>query len=35
LLKYGADPHARNNQGKTPVQMAQAKGHDHIVKLLS
>ncbi len=35
LLEYGADPQVRSDNGKTPAEMAQAKGHDEIVKLLT
>ncbi len=34
LLDHGADPKLRNNDGKTAADMARAKGHDEIVKLL-
>jgi ankyrin repeat protein len=35
LLQHRADPQARNNDGKTPADMAAAKGHEEILKLLS
>jgi ankyrin repeat protein len=35
LLQHGAHPLARNDDGKTPADMAAAKGHAEIVKLLA
>ncbi len=35
LLQHQADPLARSDDGKTPVQMATEKGHGEVVKLLS
>ena len=35
LLQHGADPQARSDDGKTPADMATAKGHEEILKLLS
>jgi ankyrin repeat protein len=34
-LQHRADPQARSNDGKTPADMAAAKGHEEILKLLS
>jgi hypothetical protein len=34
LIEYGADPQIRSNDGKIPADMARAKGHEEIVKLL-
>lgn len=34
LLEYGADIHAKNNEGKTPSMIALEKGHTDILKLL-
>ena len=35
LLQHGADPQLRNNDGKSAAEIALAKGHEEIVKLLS
>ena len=35
LLQHGADPLAQNDDGKTPAQIAQLKGRDKAVQLLS
>lgn len=35
LLEYRADPLARSDDGKIPADMAEAKGHNAIVQLLS
>lgn len=35
LLEYRADPLARSDDGKIPADMAEAKGHKEIVRLLS
>lgn len=35
LLQHGADPLAQNDDGKTPAQIAQAKGRDKAFQLLS
>jgi uncharacterized protein len=35
LLEHGADPEFRNKDGKTPADMAQAKGHEEIARMLS
>lgn len=35
LLEYRADPLARSDDGKIPADMAEAKGHKQVVKLLS
>ena len=34
LLEKGADPNARNGEGKTPSTFAREKGHDSVVELL-
>jgi len=34
LLEKGADPNARNGEGKTPLTFAREKGHDSVVELL-
>lgn len=35
LLKHGASSHRENNRGETPFQVAAARGHQEITKLLS
>jgi ankyrin repeat protein len=35
LLQHGADPLVHNDEGKTPAQMAQLKGREDVLKLLS
>ena len=35
LLKYGASVHLQNNQGQTPSQLASARGHEEITRMLS
>jgi len=35
LLKRGADPHARTDQGKTPFQLASGKDYLQTMRLLS
>jgi ankyrin repeat protein len=34
LLQNGADPLAKNKFGRTPIKVAQAKGHEEMVQLL-
>ncbi len=34
LLENGADPNARNGEGKTPLIFAREKGQDSVVELL-
>jgi len=35
LLQHGADPHLRNDDGKNAADMARAKQHEEIVRLLA
>jgi ankyrin repeat protein len=35
LIEYQADPLSRNDEGKTPADLARAKGHEEVMKLLS
>jgi ankyrin repeat protein len=34
LLEFGANVHAKNYEGKTPLQLAEEKGHGDVVELL-
>ena len=35
LLQHGADPLAQNDDGKTPANIAQLKGRENALKVLS
>ncbi len=34
LLEHGADPHARNDEGRTPTDIARERGHPDVAELL-